>query len=154
MSGQQLGAMASAMRVVLPEQLPTPALVSREGPAQRADHVCTCLSGHPDRCSAPVHICACCTGARVARSRHLQLHDDDQPALVGGDVPNCPGGAVTDEVASMAWGVRDFVSTTLTARATGIRRCDNPSDVSAVARPQVHLRDGAGEVPEASRAPS
>ena len=62
MSGQQLGAMASAMRVVLPEQLPTPALVSREGPAQRQDHVCTCLSGHPDRCSAPVHICACCTG--------------------------------------------------------------------------------------------
>ena len=62
MSGQQLGAMASAMRVVLPEQLPTPALVSREAPAQRADHVCTCLSGHPDRCSAPVHLCACCTG--------------------------------------------------------------------------------------------
>ena len=62
MSGQQLGAMASAMRVVLPEQLPTPALVSREAPAQRADHVCTCLSGHPDRCSAPVHICACCAG--------------------------------------------------------------------------------------------
>ena len=62
MSGQQLGAMASAMRVVLPEQLPTPALVSREGPAQRQDHVCTCLSGHPDRCSAPVHICACCAG--------------------------------------------------------------------------------------------
>ena len=63
MSGQQLGAMASAMRVVLPEQLPTPAqAVTREAPAQRADHVCTCLSGHPDRCSAPVHICACCTG--------------------------------------------------------------------------------------------
>jgi len=62
MSGQQLGAMASAMRVVLPEQLPTPALVSREAPAQRADHVCTCLSGHPDRCSAPVHLCACCAG--------------------------------------------------------------------------------------------
>ena len=41
---------------------PTPALVSREGPAQRQDHVCTCLSGHPDRCSAPVHLCACCTG--------------------------------------------------------------------------------------------
>ena len=41
---------------------PAPALVSREAPAQRADHVCTCLSGHPDRCSAPVHICACCTG--------------------------------------------------------------------------------------------
>ena len=61
MSGQQLGAMASAMRVVLPEQLPTPAqAVTREAPAQRADHVCTCLSGHPDRCSAPVHICACC----------------------------------------------------------------------------------------------
>ena len=62
MSGQQLGAMASAMRIVLPEQLPTPALVSREGPAQRQDHVCTCLSGHPDRCSAPIHLCACCTG--------------------------------------------------------------------------------------------
>ena len=62
MSGQQLGAMASAMRVVLPEQLPTPALVSREAPAQRQDHVCTCLSGHPDRCAAPVHICACCAG--------------------------------------------------------------------------------------------
>ena len=63
MSGQQLGAMASAMRVVLPEQLPTPAqAVTREAPAQRADHVCTCLSGHPDRCSAPVHLCACCTG--------------------------------------------------------------------------------------------
>ena len=63
MSGQQLGAMASAMRVVLPEQLPTPAqAVTREAPAQRADHVCTCLSGHPDRCSAPVHLCACCAG--------------------------------------------------------------------------------------------
>ena len=61
MSGQQLGAMASAMRVVLPEQLQTQA-VTREAPAQRAHHVCTCLSGHPDRCSAPVHICACCTG--------------------------------------------------------------------------------------------
>ncbi len=40
----------------------TPGMVSREGPAQRQDHVCTCLSGHPDRCSAPVHLCACCTG--------------------------------------------------------------------------------------------
>ena len=127
MSGQQLGAMASAMRVVLPEQLPTPALVSREAPAQRADHVCTCLSGHPDRCSAPVHICACC---RVQCGNHaidatLSLTASARWRTGTGNFAACRATAHNCNCTTM---ISLLSSTAIPCRAHVHRcRCDNPS---------------------------
>ena len=82
----------------------------------------------------------------------LQLHDDDQPALVEDDpVPNCVGRcSYRDEVASMAWGVRDFVSTQVPRPRPPVP-LRQPFAQVPVARPQVHLRNGSREVPEASQ---
>jgi len=90
---------------------------------------------------------------RVSRDgAQLQLHDDDQLALVEDDpVPNCVERySYRDEVASMAWGVRDFVSTQV-PRARPPVPLRQPVAQVPVARPQVHLRDSAREVPEASQ---
>ena len=80
----------------------------------------------------------------------LQLHDDDLTALVDGDpVPNCVEKCgYRDEVASMAWGVRDFVSTQVPSARPPLS-VRQPFAQVPVARPQVHLRDGAREVSEA-----
>ena len=153
MSGQQLGAMASAMRVVLPEQLPTPALVSREAPAQRQDHVCTCLSGHPDRCSAPVHICACCTGNFAAcRATAHNCNCTTMISLLSSTAIPCqlcgkiqlPGRGRVDGV-----GRPRFVSTQVPSARPPVS-VRQPVAQVPVARPQVHLRNGAREVSEAS----
>ena len=112
---------AKAKAAALPARIETPAAAPAPAPAAPPAPVAA-----PPVFRAGAPLCLLYGQfRRVSRDgAQLQLHDDDLTALVDGDPMSRPRSPVP------------------------LRK---PVAQVPVARPQVHLRDGAGEVPEASR---